>query len=223
MHTHPTHGARTSQIFLFSALICFSLLLPFDVLAEITVLDDAIVFAQKGPKKGEVEPFKKVVSFENRMTFTGAYPTADAAYSHALMENLKRGIIQGVKFAVPASREFAIIISYYCTQGLIGAEFPYSCYSHVFVVDSEGYLQHQLRGNFLWIIPHENLPYFALVEDFCCSDKGKAHLYNLDGQKVCEGYLGLEHRYLRGSEFTCGTNWKDGVLLDKEQIPLKKK
>jgi hypothetical protein len=187
------------------------------------VQDNAIVFTQRSPQKGEFGPFRKVISFENKLTFNGTYPAADAAFSHTFMGNLKRRIIQGVKFAVPANGEFALLMSYYCTQELVGAEFPYSCSSRVFVVDSEGYLKQQLRGNFLWLIPHENLPYFALVEDFCCSDKGKAYLFDLDGQEICKGYLGLERIYLIGPEFICGTNWQDGVLLDKKQILLQKK
>jgi hypothetical protein len=210
-------------ILLRSALVCLCLFCSFEASAEMTVRGNTLVFTQTSSKKSEFEACKEVVSFENTLIFTGTYPVADLASTHTLMENLKRKITQGVKFAVSGQQTFAILLSYYCTQPLIGAEFPYTCDSTVFVVDAEGSVQETLRGNFLWIIPHDTLPYFALVEDFCCSDTGKTSLYTLEGQKVCEGYLGLQPDHLTGTEFTCGTDWENGVLLDKNIIRLQEK
>jgi hypothetical protein len=79
----------------------------------------------------------------------------------------------------------------------------------------------RLRGNFLWIVPHESLLYFAFIEDYCCDTIGRAHLYDLSGQEICIGYLGKEPAFLTGSRFTCGATWEKGVLVDKKEIPLK--
>jgi hypothetical protein len=221
MESCRTHAQRPMKTLLSLLVSCAVGLFPLHSWGEIAVHDNTVVFTQEKKPTGDPEIVKHVTAFEKDLRIGGSRRCIDLALPHSLLFNLKRTIIQGVKFAVPPNGRFAVLLSYVCSQPLLAAEVPYRCESCAAVLDSDGYVTHRLKGNFLWIVPHESLPYFALIEDYCCDVQGKAYLYDLSGKKLCEGFLSKDLPHLSGPRFTCGTTWRNGDLVDRKEIRLK--
>jgi hypothetical protein len=197
----------------------FVILLPLSVAAEITLDDDTVLFSTENDRRSCTDVVSKIAPFEQRLESDSLL----SSIPPTLRLNLKRSIIQGVKAAVPPSKKFAVILSYACSKPLLAAETQYECDSSVVVIDAEGCVISRLRGDYLWVMPHEHLPYFALVQDYCCDVQGKATLFDSWGNKVCHGYLGKEPHLLTGTTFSCGTDWRDGKLRDRKDINLEQK
>lgn len=185
--------------------------------AEITFDGNAVVF-ENGPDRTQcVEAVKRIVPFEKHLRLDQPL----SSIPHSLLFNMKRSIIQGVKVSVPPGKGFAVVVSYVCSKPLLAAEVPFECDSSIAVVDPTGCVRSKLKGDYLWVVAHENLPYFALIRDYCCDVTGRATLFDLAGNKVCEGYIGKEPPFLTGKTFTCGTTWRDGKLLDGRDVSLE--
>jgi hypothetical protein len=216
------HTWRSAYMMPLLFASCLVFLTPYQPWAEIIVEENRLVFKGEGGP-ADHETVKQVQAFQKELNCVRPCPDFGSQLPHSLTLNLKRTVIQGVRFAVPTDRKFAVILSYVCSKPVLAGEVPYSCDSRVIVVDPKGSIRHSVRGNYLWIVPHESLPYFALIEDYCCDVLGKAILYNLTGKEICEAYLGRESSHLTGDEFTCGATWQEGKLVDKREIRLEPK
>ncbi len=210
--THRTLMWARALIALFCAINYF----PLPSTAEITVEGDTVVVRNGHDQKDCVERVKRIVPFEKRLRLDRFPPSIP----HSLLFNMKSSMIQGVKVAVSPGKGFAVIMSYVRSKPLLAAEVPYDCDSSIAVIDSAGCVRSRLKGDYLWIVPHESLPCFALVQDYCCDIKGKATLFGLSGNKICDGYIGRETPVLTGNKFTCGTEWRRGKLDDRKDVLL---
>ena len=161
--------------------------------AAIAVRDKTLVFT---PAKGKVDPprsqdddnrLEKVVAFENELEIeTGDWiDGSDASSIAGLISNLKRSVVQGVRFAVSKNKALAVVMSYYCTMEEYGAEFPFVCNAFFVIVDDQGRMLGSAKGNFYYVEIHDDLPYIILKEHTCCDGLVRSVLMRSDGKRLC--------------------------------------
>jgi hypothetical protein len=169
------------------AALAAALLLPASsALAEILVQGDVLEFSvPKGARSG-VDRVRRLVRFQDELRLKLPAPDLDSPLGNLLISNLRRGIVQGLRFSVPASRAFAVVASYRCDMQEWGAEFPFVCHTVLAVLDPSGALLGSTEGDFFEIEAHARGPYFMAWVDTCCDGPVRATLFSLDGRRVCE-------------------------------------
>lgn len=181
--------------------------------ARIVVEGDTVTFTLEGPKRKERgKRIRKATRFEKEDRYRPEKATKRLPMYPGALD-----WTEGRRIAVSDDKERAVILEYACTHMVYAADNPWVCDSEAVIVDADGYVLREIRGNYFWVILHNRLPYFALVESFCCDVTGRAELFTLEGAKVCDACLGPDPKteqednrnWTDRSEFTC-----DGGSLD---------
>lgn len=147
------------------------------VRAEIVVVGDTLTFVPpKGKPSEELtgealsdfylskeydrNALWKIVRFQNELRLGDDGLDVGQSSALSLVSILKRRVIQGIQFAVPKNKKFAVVMAYHCTMEQYGAEFPFVCQASVITADAKGEPQGGAHGNYLHLQVHDELPYF---------------------------------------------------------------
>jgi len=182
-----------TRFFCLRVLLVASVTIPSGRLfGKILVRDNTLIFtsargtsdARRG-KSADIG-LKKVVAFENRLEMElENWIEGSPRETLMLISNLRRQVVQGLRFAVSRNKDLAGILSFFCTMQEHAAEVPLVCKTYFVGVDSSGKILGRTNGNFYYIEVHDELPYAILKEHTCCDSPELSYLVRMDGQEVC--------------------------------------
>lgn len=92
--------------------------------------------------------------------------------------------LQFSDFQVSPNKNYAVVYSASCQKKVASAEAPWKCQSHASTLNSEGYIQGDIKGDFNKILFHKTAPYVFLIRDACGDSAVFAEVYDLKGKKI---------------------------------------
>jgi hypothetical protein len=202
-----------------AALVVTALAVAPQTSGAIRVDGDRLFFtpSDEARRRSDAPLVSEVIAFHEEIQFGRHYPTADPYFTNVLLGVVNRRVIQGVKFTVSKSEEFAVVLSYFCTMEEVGAMFPFACEAVAWGVDANGTPLGHISGDFLHVETHDYLDYFLVMIDTCCDGPVRSKLVTIAGEEVCSITDHRDHQWAKKTEFICiDESLSESVIVNLE-------